>query len=349
MRTTFFKMARVVVATSSSVLGIACADGGSPTRTVTEASPPRNLTASTVSPAELHARNPFDWAGRVHNLFVRAALVEFRKPGTRIIDLCSRMQSWVEESSELHALLPTAATGSQRDHLRAALRQSALCVRRPRIGNASLPAGDLPPAVAALDELSSAAEALIADVETALAGATSPSNLASSLSPILSAASSLGTEASAVELAAAVAQSSYEEWYGGTALHAIADPMEADMEQCTAGQWEEQTYVLGDITYICRNSEWLQAKWHPGSTGPFRMWKASYSSAALSCSMNWSGVAFDDYWSGLVALYAAVQSGAFFANPPLAAEGIALISASTSALSAMNATVNYLKCVFNIF
>ncbi len=325
---------------------VACQpDGTAPTDTSVRS------RVGSVSPQLVHERNGYDWVGKLHNEIVRRAVYELRQPGTKLRDLCPRLRGWIEQSPEFTRILPDSGRSVNRVALSKLFSASPVCTRLGKVGTtASM--GRLVSGFwtsAAVEDISAEAYGLIDDVSAALSGASDPNDLASSLSPILSEASVLGgNDAIAVESAASVAQGSYEEWYNGGLANMVA-PIQNDWEACLEGNAENETLELDGVTYICFGSSWHVTTDSRNRTRLLQLHLASFTPIALQgCALNHKGVAEDDLLASTVALYAVIQSGEFFLNPLVAVTQVATIAAGVSIVSAVAATIDYVKCFFGI-
>jgi hypothetical protein len=196
------------------------------------------------------------------------------------------------------------------------------------------------------DTLTTAAAGYIDDVVSAVESASNPTQLSSTLSGIVSAASSL-PDADAVESAASVGQSSFEDWYYG-GLNTMSDPIEEDMDDCLAGQYENQSYELDDITYICMNNSWHQARSSGLEQRPLQLYKVAFSTRVASCSLDWQSVAVADGIAAMTSILAQVSSGYWFFAPQAAAAEVAVFSAGVSAAVGWDRVVDYIRCTFNL-
>lgn len=276
-------MTRTVASTIGAALGLVVLTAtctGSDAPDVVNPTVGSQQSATTVvryTPEELHANNPTDWVGQAHNLLVREMIRELRKPDVKIRDLCDRMKKVLQDKDVLRRLDPRfmAADPSVRV---GAVAASPLCTSKfkwsKQVRLASL----------TTQGISQAAEEAIDDAVAQLDIATSPTNLASLLSPILTASYQMsGYDAEAVQAAVSVSQSSMELWYDGTEYAGVETEVFTELDQCGEGNYEEGTYEVDDITYICRNSQWVQASSRGDRAKPlFRNAALMISPAAVS-------------------------------------------------------------------
>lgn len=233
-----------------------------------------------------------------------------------------------------------------RERLKADLSASPLCARKGSSQTArddfSHERGQVVTEVSLFteDTLSAATYTALADIESEAAAASNPTDLAGRLSPILDSAPSLGRDSVVIQTVIGITQGSYEEWYGGTALLAVADPMEDDLRLCEQGQYEDQTYVLEDMTYVCHNGEWLMARYH-GPTHP-QLRITLVSADAFACQLDWSAVFWSDLGATMAAVVVGAASGTIF-TPPWAA-GAAVSTGFASSAGAIYQAGKYLRC-----
>jgi hypothetical protein len=101
---------------------------------------------------------------------------------------------------------------------------------------------------------------MLDSMEVEIVAATSESNLASRLSPYYNTSLSMGfPDSAAIGLGVALAMNSVEEWDPGPVLEADLDAEITMLNQCAAGNLENEQYEVEGITYICLNSQWVMA------------------------------------------------------------------------------------------
>lgn len=334
------QIAAIIGATVSSLaLIVACRDNATSPNASERASPAVSATSTErYSPEQLHAINRMDWVGRGHNDLVRALAGEMKK-GKSFRELCNRLTLWLD-AGKLEAAVPQASA-SARSEAKRVLLASPLCKPREARAFRSVSRPGLTE-----DPLSSAATALLADIESETGAASGPTDLASRLSPIVSSASSLGDEEDVVLTAVSIAQNSYELWWDTTELAAMAAPYEADMDPCLVGQMENQQYEFDGDMYQCQGSEWLLI--HDRRRQTTKPTFTLVAAVTVNCGpwFDGSAVTDADLGAGVAGLAAVWMSGAWAANPPAAAGGVVAASGMASTLSGIGRVWSFLRCKY---
>ena len=259
-----------LLALGASAVMIACRESGAPS---TDAALSEHVSASSVaplpySPSELHEANPKDWVGRAHNMLLAMVITEWKKPGIRFVDLCPLLLARFEEPGAFQGE-DLGFPADWKDGLSQAFRQSVVCRRRSTFRNTAASGGEL---IAIVEDFSSAAYDLFDDIQVAVDESSTPTELASALSPILNASYALDdTDEAGVQAVLAVAQSSFEYWYADNyaAIIAVENETATDfLDGCSNGSMENEQYEAEGQTFQCQDHEWRMVLWRSqGSLG----------------------------------------------------------------------------------
>ena len=237
---------------------IACRESGAPSAVPRSSVhvPASSVAPLPYSPSELHAANPKDWVGRAHNMLLAMAIEEWKKPGVRFVDLCSVLLARLEEPGAFQGE-DLGFPAGWREGLPEAFRQSVLCRRRSTFHNTSASGGEL---IAMVEDFSSAAYDLFDDIQAAVDESSTPSEVASALSPILNASYALDdTDEAGVQAVLSVAQSSFEYWYESNyaAITAVNHETATDfLDGCSNGSMENEQYEAEGQMFQCQDQQW---------------------------------------------------------------------------------------------
>lgn len=226
----------LVVACIASACSDAAMDGSVTSPTVT----PNPVASSSPNNAKayFHARNHLDWVGRAHNKALDDFAAMVREKGAPK-DLCTAIADFMSAAERLPGNGNKGTAASRRATSIAAIRASGMCNRQfaTNGSNAWLAAA------AEADGFSYEANQLFDRIEAAGLAASTSSELASSLSAILTEADSFGegVDRDGVYAVASVAQSSFEYWE--VEALPLVETVNTEYGTCL-GQYNNEAYAL---------------------------------------------------------------------------------------------------------
>jgi hypothetical protein len=324
------------------------------------------VTSDTGASARLHKRNRLDWVGVLHKQLMKGAGAGVLSTN-RATSGCERVASYLASRPELiakfgksdavrsSALLGAFVGGACGDPLsekqvRQLLRSGSSGVHGAN-GSTQARTQSLYTRVSlasphrAPRDVTSAADPYFDDIASAADAATDPDSYASALSSILDAAESnlTGDDLDAVDAVASVAQSSFEQWYGGTEGVSDATSMHDDYGPCIL---EEGQQIIPDdqILTDCGISGHLISLRVLPRKGPQRRGMVSTGSRSrragtLSCGWNWGDVVGDDIAGAVGGAIAGAAGGGIGAVP-----GAAVGGAGASVGRAAVEDIKYIIC-----
>lgn len=206
-----------------------------------------------------------DFVGVAHNLILREIARQIKAGVISYPTICDSLVQWLARPASLREIADRF-TSNAREQMQSGVEHLTMCSHASQ----SLP----PVGLVAFIHRRSAYDDYLPDVEDAIAEASDADDLASSLSPIYDATSTMdSTDAAQVQGLVSVAQSSFEEWFDGSEVVSEGTSLASTLDGCAAGtmQGYSTDQDANGVIWYCDNQKWYATAYHPPTRGRQRL------------------------------------------------------------------------------